>query len=154
VLLRFSRLISAEVVAGIIVLCVLGVFLHSSAVSEVAEDRSIVLSGLAGSVRSGAALAHSIWMSEGARSDRIALGDGQTVDIDMLTGYPEADIDGLNSMVPNLEGFDLVQEGRTVIFSLAGIPAANCHVTYSVGGLNGEPPTVSVKNNANGGDCG
>ena len=133
----------------------LSAFVQARIATNAAEQRSIALAGLAGSVRSGAALAHSIWVSDGAEAATIAIGDKLTVEIDLVTGYPLATERGIYPLIPHSTGFDVEANdaGDTLVYSLAGFSAAECNVTYRTGGASGAPPTVTVTNSSNGGDC-
>ncbi len=118
-----------------------------------AQRRSLAINGLAGSVRSAAALAHAKWMSEGSNSTAVNLDNKQTIEIDLLTGYPSANSTGIRGVMPNIVGFYGIDSGASYVFSLVGVSASACNVTYSVGKVAGEPPRVTVRNNKNGGDC-
>ena len=152
---RIATIISPELITALVLVGVLAAFVQTRIAAQEAEQRSIALAGLAGSVRSGAALAHSLWVSDGADAATIAIGDGLTVEIDLVTGYPQANERGIYPLIPHLGGFDVEvnDAGDTFIYSVAGVPAAECNVSYRTGGVSGAPPTVTVKNSTNGGDC-
>lgn len=133
----------------------LSAFVQTRLATHAADQRSIALAGLAGSVRSGAALAHSIWVSDGAEAATIAIGDKLTVEIDLVSGYPQATERGIYPLIPHFGGFDVEanEAGDTIVYSVAGVPAAECNVTYRTGGASGAPPTVTITSSTNGGDC-
>ncbi len=153
---RFTTIICPELITALVLIGVLAAFVQARSAAHVAEQRSIALAGLAGSVRSGAALAHSIWIANGAAATEISMGDGQTVEIDLVTGYPLANERGIHPLIPRLGGFDVEVDaaGETFTYSLAGVPAAECKLTYRTGDARGAPPIVTVINSDNGGDCG
>ena len=153
---RIATIICPELIAALVLIGVLAAFVQARSAAHVAEQRSIALAGLAGSVRSGAALAHSIWVADGAEAEQIALRDGLTVEIDLVSGYPLANERGIYPLVPRLGGFDVEVNaaGDTFIYSVAGVSAAQCKLTYRTGGAPGAPPIVTVINSNNGGDCG
>lgn len=156
VLKRIARIICPELITALVLIGVLAAFVQTRTAAHVAEQRSIALTGLAGSVRSGAALAHSIWIADGAEATQISMGDGQTVEIDLVTGYPLANERGIYPLIPRLGGFDVEVNaaGDTFTYSVAGAPSAQCKLTYRTGGARGAPPIVTVINSTNGGDCG
>lgn len=153
---RIATIICPELVTALVLIGVLAAFVQTRSAAHVEEQRSLALAGLAGSVRSGAALAHSIWISAGAGASKISLGDGQTVEIDLLTGYPLANERGIYPLIPRLGGFDVEVNaaGDTFTYSVAGVPAEQCKLTYRTGSARGAPPIVTVINSSNGGDCG
>ena len=150
---RRHRLTLVEIVATLVVVGVVGAFLHEQGAQREAERRSVALDGLAGSVRASAALAHSMWIADGADSDTVATAAGRTVDIDLLTGYPRATDDGIRGLVPALDGIAVERTGDRLVFSISGVPARDCNVTYVTGRTRGATPQVTVRNNATGGDC-
>jgi len=149
-----NELISTKFVSAVIALSIVVVFMHEQSTERAAERRSAALTGLAGSIRSGAALAHSIWVADGGSAAAVALGDGRTVEIDLQTGYPKANTDGIRVVLPSIDGFSGSNAPGKYVFTIAGTPPAKCNVTYATGSSDGDPPRVTVKNNANGGDCG
>lgn len=140
-------------VAAIVVLAVISVFVYERFPDKDAEQRSFAIDGLAGSLRSGAALAHSVWLDDGANLNKIVLGDAKLIDIDPLTGYPSATASGIHELIPGNSNFVGMNQGAAYVFSVTGSSVGTCHVTYVTGMLAGEPPTVTVRNHKNGGDC-
>ena len=154
-MLRHIRQILPAALAGVIVtLSIFVVCLDKSSADREAHQRSLTITGLAGSVRSAAVLAHSIWLSDDSYSTVVNLGGEKIIEIDHLTGYPSANTDGIRAVVPATIGFSEAANGTTFIFSLFEVPAVLCNVTYATGVAAGEPPYVTVRNNNNGGDCG
>jgi MSHA pilin protein MshA len=148
------QLVSVESIGLALAFAMLSVFVVGQHSEHEAERRSAALSGLAGSVRSSAALAHSIWVAEGSGAEHVVFDDGRKVEIDLQTGFPEASTAGIRKSLPNLAGFDGIDRGTRYVFTIADIPPAQCNVTYVTGPADGAPPRVTVKNNSNGGDCG
>ncbi|MDA0822111.1 MAG: hypothetical protein O3C28_06765 [Proteobacteria bacterium] len=118
-----------------------------------AQRRSSSLDGLAGSLRSAAAFAHSIWLDAGFAAGVVKFGEEQLIDIDLLTGYPTASAGGISGVIPDVSGFTAAHDGSAYVFSLAGASLLTCNVTYQTSDRKGEPPSVTVMNNNNGGDC-
>ncbi|MFT4581879.1 MAG: MSHA pilin protein MshA [Gammaproteobacteria bacterium] len=140
--------IAASVVIGVVTILVGNEFERREA-----QRRSSSLDGLAGSLRSAAAFAHSIWLDADVAAGVVKFGDERVIDIDLLTGYPAASAEGIYGVISDLSGFTAVHEGSVYVFSLAGVSPLKCKVTYQTGDRAGEPPSVTVVNNNNGGDC-
>ena len=153
-LMHDRRVSTPKLVASIFVLGILIVAVYQRSVQQEAERRSHAINGLAGSVRSAAAFAHAKWLSEGSYSTAINLGHEQTIEIDLLTGYPSANSNGIRGLLSEIDGFSGIDRGASYVFSLVGVSASLCNVTYATGKVAGEPPRVTVRNNKNGGDCG
>ena len=152
--MKFLRRISiAKLIVCTVVIGVLVAAANQRAIEQEAQRRSHTINGLAGSVRSAAAFAHAKWLSEGTYSTAVNLDHEQTIEIDLLTGYPSANSNGIRGIVPDIAGFSGIDNGATYVFSLVGVSANLCNVTYSTGKAAGEPPRVTVRNNRNGGDC-
>ena len=142
--------------AAFIGLAVLGVvcwlqieFAHD----PVAEDRARSLHGLAGNVRSNAALAHALWVAAGSDDNSVAFRADQRVEIDLLTGFPSANASGIDEIVVAPPGFTAIVSGDSYIYSIPGVPIQQCHVTYKIGQQAGLPPKISVRSDRNGGKC-
>ena len=120
---RRHRPILVETVATLVIVAVVCAFLHEQGTRREAERRSAALDGLAGSVRASAALAHSMWIADGAGDGTVATAAGRTIDIDLLTGYPSATDDGIRGLVPALDGIAVERAGdspRVLDFRRAG----------------------------------
>ena len=127
--------------------------LHYKHSEQQSLERSTALTGLAGSIRSQAALAHSVWVAHGAAHASVALGRDSLVDIDLLTGFPQASDTGIAALFAAINDLEISRRGNELIFSFAGIPAARCHVAYTTGSTSGAPPSVTIRSGKNGGDC-
>ena len=144
-----------EFVAALVVIAMLSVFVIDQLESrEEAQHRSASLDGLAGSIRSNAALAHSVWIDMQPLAPRVAIGDSGTMEIDLLTGYPSANQRGIEALIRNLPVFEGRNRGRSYVFSFQRVESLSCNVTYTTGSVAGAPPRITIINNGNGGNCG
>ncbi|MFT4560590.1 MAG: MSHA pilin protein MshA [Gammaproteobacteria bacterium] len=143
-----KELIVASVLVGAVAMLVINEFDRREA-----AQRSSSLDGLAGSLRSAAAFAHSIWSDAGLAAGVVKFGDEQVIDIDLLTGYPVASARGIYGVIPDLSAFTAARNGDVYVFSLAGASPSSCNVTYQTGDREGDPPSITVVNNDNGGNC-
>ena len=115
-----------ELVVVITILGILAAFAIPRFASLEREARIGAIQGLAGSVRSSAALAHSLWLTQNAPAT--VLVEGNVVNIS--DGYPvAADID---DTLADFTGFDFSSAGGTATFTRPAAPTpANCSVTYN-----------------------
>ena len=96
---------------------------------------------MAGSVRSGAALAHSMWLVNGGASITM---ENQTVAI--TNGYPDGTsiANVLNDNSASNTGFTFTA-GATATWQKTGASApANCSVSYAPPAAAGDAPTIAV----------
>jgi MSHA pilin protein MshA len=126
-----------ELVVVITILGILAAFAVPRFVSLEGQARTAATQALAGSVRSGAALAHAMWLA-GDQSATTVDMEGQT--INLTNGYPsDADID---LSLSDFTGFDNPSDG---VFEKQNAPTpATCSVTYTAPASAGNAPTVTV----------
>jgi MSHA pilin protein MshA len=126
-----------ELVVVITILGILAAFAVPRFTAIEGRARQAAVQGLAGSVRSAATLAHSMWLVSG--SPATILMEGQT--ITMVNGYPNrATID---DALADLSGFAYAQ--GTGVFSKTGATTpANCSVTYTAPAAANTAPTITV----------
>lgn len=126
-----------ELVVVITILGILAAFAVPRFVSLEGQARTAATQALAGSVRSGAALAHAMWLS-GDQSATTVDMEGQT--INLTNGYPsDADID---LALSDFTGFDNPSAG---VFQKQNAPTpATCSVTYTAPASAGNAPSVVV----------
>lgn len=136
-----------ELVVVIVILGILAAFALPKFMGLETQARIASLRALEGSLRSSAAMAHSLWMANGGAAINI---EGNPVT--MVNGYPNL------GTIANTLQTGTVQAGTpgrftyaagTGQFHLVGAPtAANCYVTYAQATLNATnqviPPAVTV----------
>ena len=130
-----------ELITVVVILGILSAFALPRFAGLEAQARMASLQGLGGSVRSGAALAHSVWLANGGSPNSIIM-EGQTIAMDTVTGYPTANAAGIQLVVSDLAGFTPAPSGAAFIFGVAGTSPTNCKITYTIGAAAQVPPTV------------
>jgi MSHA pilin protein MshA len=119
-----------ELVVVVTILAILAAFAVPRFVSLEGQARLASTQALAGSVRSGAALAHAMWVSQSDPASTSVIMDGQP--ITMAFGYPDAS--AIENTLIEYTGFTLATAGTSAVFtkeSPAGQPIPNCFVTYT-----------------------
>ena len=118
-----------ELVVVITILGILAAFAVPRFASLEGQARLAATQALAGSVRSGASLAHALWLAQGDPSSVSVTMEGQVITI--ANGYPNAAT--IDDTLVEYAGFDLAIVGTDAVFTKetpAGAPIANCFVTY------------------------
>jgi len=133
-----------ELVVVITILAILAAFAVPRFASLEGQARLAATQALAGSVRSGASLAHALWLAQGDPSSVSVTMEGQAIAI--ANGYPnDATID---DTLVEYTGFALTNPGGTAVFtktSPSGAAIANCFVTYTPpAGANQAPQVVAT----------
>ena len=131
-----------ELVVVITILGILAAFAIPRFASLEGQARVAAVQGMAGSLRSGAALAHALWLAQGNPASTTVTMEGQT--ITMANGYPN--IATVERTIVDTSGFAMTNNGGNRRFtktSPAGTPIANCFATYQPAPANGAP-TVTV----------
>jgi MSHA pilin protein MshA len=125
----------AELAVVIAVLAILAAFAIPRFVALQTEARQASVEALAGSVRSGAALAHALWLADG----RPATVSMQGRSIAMINGYPDRRT--IDDTVANVSGFSY--DDATGVFTKLGTHG-DCFVAYSQAGSADDAPAVAV----------
>lgn len=133
-----------ELVVVITILGILAAFAVPRFASLEGQARLASTQALAGSVRSGAALAHALWLAQGNPSSTSVTMEGQTITI--ANGYPDAA--SIASTLVEYSGFALAT-GATAVFTKqtngsSPTTIANCFVTYTPPASANAPPQVAV----------
>lgn len=129
-----------ELVVVITILGILAAFAVPRFLSLDSRARGSAVQGLAGSLRSAAALAHSLAVVSGqAGATGTITMEGNT--INLVNGYPAATATGILLTLQDTTGFS-TSAGPPFRFTktgAAGTTPANCNVTYTAAGVGGAP---------------
>ena len=125
-----------ELVVVIALLAILAAFAIPRYVGLEREARSASILGVSGSIRSGAALVHGLWLSQSVNPVVI---EGNS--INLTEGYPDANDIALT--LADLTGFTVAVNGggNQAVFSKTGL--SNCEVVYN-DALAGAAPLINV----------
>ena len=123
-----------ELVVVITILGILAAFAVPRFASLEVQARAASVQALAGSIRSGAALSHALWLAQG-QPPTVTM-EGST--ITMTNGYP--DLGTIDDTLADLSGFTYVP--GTGVFSKTG--SSVCTVTYVTAAANGAPAVSLV----------
>lgn len=125
-----------ELVVVIALLAILAAFAIPRYAGLEREARTASILGVSGSIRSGAALVHGLWLSQGINP---VVMEGNS--INLTEGYPDASDIALT--LADLTGFTVVVNGGSnqAVFSKTGL--SNCEVVYN-DALAGTAPLISV----------
>jgi MSHA pilin protein MshA len=124
-----------ELVVVITILGILAAFAVPRFLALDGKAREAALDGLAGSLRSSAALTHSLYIATNNTSP--VPMDGAS--IVMVFGYPN--LATIDDTLADTSGFTYVP--ATGVFSKTGV-ASNCTVTYAEAAALGAAPTITV----------
>jgi MSHA pilin protein MshA len=130
-----------ELVVVVTILAILAAFAVPRFASLEGQARLASTQALAGSVRSGASLAHALWLAQGDPASANVTMEGQP--IRMTFGYPDAVT--IEATLVEYTGFELTTPGGKAVFtkeSPTGTPVANCFVTYTPPVAANEAPHV------------
>lgn len=113
-----------ELVIVIVILGILAATALPRFVDLAADARVASLNGMAGAIRSSAALARATQLARGLASNTAVTMDGQTVN--MANAYPTAG--SISAALSELSGFSVTTSGtNAAVFTLR----TNCHVVYT-----------------------
>ncbi len=118
-----------EILALAVVLAVLSAPAVPRLADRDAQERAAAVSGLAGAMRSSAALAHSLWSAAGGTEDSVTIA-GQTVTL--LNGYPTTtSIVALLKTNPTLLGYRITDANSYTALGVSAANEMNCAVRYA-----------------------
>ena len=131
-----------ELVVVITILGILAAFAFPRFAALEVEARAATVDGLGGSVRSAAALAHSLALATGAAAAGSVTMEGNV--IDLAFHYPETGM--IDDTLVDFTGFTF--NGTTGVFQKDGAPAGTCDVTYNEPAAANTAPSVTVDTSA------
>lgn len=126
-----------ELVVVIAILAILAAFAIPRFVGLEREARTAATLGISGSIRSAAALAHSVWLAQGVSP---ILMEGNS--IDLTQGYPDAT--DIAATLADMTGYSVTVNGTSdqAVFTKDGA-GGSCEVTYS-DAVAGSAPLIGV----------
>mgnify|MGYP006291254271 CR=1 FL=1 len=132
-----------ELITVIVVLGILAAFAIPRFTGLESQARIATVNGLAGNLRSGAALAHALWMAAGNSPSTVTMEGGTSVAMNPTSGYPTGASGGIDKVIQDLSGF---AASGTRDFKLSNAPSSgnNCKVTYTEPTTSGSAPTVAT----------
>ena len=129
-----------ELVMVIVILGILASFAVPRFAEITVDARASTVNGLAGSLRSAAALAHATSLARAASGAQSVNMDG--VSIAMINFYPTAS--GIRDALQDITGFSFSTSATVATFERAGATtAASCRATYTQA-ATGAAPTIST----------
>jgi MSHA pilin protein MshA len=132
-----------ELISVIVILGILSAFAIPRFANLESEARAAAVEGLAGAMRSAAALAHCLWLADGSSPATVTM-DGNSVT--MVNGYQDIDsiIEALQGD-PLTEGYDSTgTDGQYTADSVTAANYGTCNVTYTEAASLTNPPTIVV----------
>lgn len=131
-----------ELITVIVVLGILAAFAIPRFTGLESQARIATVNGLAGNLRSGAALAHALWVSAGNAPATVTMEGNTSVAMNATSGYPTGAAAGIDKVIQDLSGFTA---SGTRDFKLTNAPSNgdNCKVTYTEPTTSGSAPTIA-----------
>jgi MSHA pilin protein MshA len=132
-----------ELVVVITILGILAAFAIPRFASLDANARTAAISGLAGSMRSASALAHSVWLAQGS-SGTVTM---ESTAVALTNGYPSGAVGGITAALQDVSSFTGTYAAgppTAVTFqnnSTATAPAT-CQVVYTASTAVNTPPVI------------
>ncbi|RJQ49166.1 MAG: type II secretion system protein [Gammaproteobacteria bacterium] len=131
-----------ELVLVITILGILAAFAVPRFINITGDARLATVNALAGSMRSAAALAHSMALATAAGAASSISMEGATVT--MAFHYPTGDAAGIGTALQDTGGFFSNASGSTITFSPGAAIDSDCQVTYTSSTGTGLSPTITV----------
>jgi MSHA pilin protein MshA len=130
-----------ELVVVITILGILAAFALPRFAGLEKNAREAVVDGLLGSMRSAAALAHSLQLAEAGTTGASVTMEGQVVT--MVERYPTANTAGITASLQDITGF--TDSGAGVFTKDGAATPGSCKVTYLAAGAGGSPTITADK---------
>jgi MSHA pilin protein MshA len=146
-----------ELVVVIVILGILAAFAVPRFARLDQQARIASVRAMEGTLRSGSALARSMWLATGNAPATVPM---EGLNVDMLNGYPAPTVTGIQNtlqqgtIVANTPGryTAVVVNANTIQFQLNGATnPAQCFVNYTWAGANNAAPNIATSNQLNAG---
>jgi MSHA pilin protein MshA len=140
---RQSGFTLIELVTVIVILGILAAFAIPRFTGLESQARIAAVNGLAGSVKSAAALGKALWVANGnATATSVTFEGSASVVVSASTGYPTAAALGIGAAVTDTSGYAATAATTVYTWQLSSATTpANCKVTYDTATT---PPTVAT----------
>lgn len=129
-----------ELVVVIVILGILAAFAVPRFMGLEDQARVAAVNAMAGSLRSGATMAHGVWEASG--NPATITVPGVATPVTMTFGYPSAA--SVQTLIQDTSGFTVSAAGNT--FTPNGAKNALCHVTYVAAPSANTPYTITYAN--------
>lgn len=134
---RHSGFTLIELVVVIVILGILAAFAVPRFMGLENQARASTVNALAGSLRSATAMAHGVWMANGANGASINVNGTARA---MVAGYPA--LGSINGLLESMDGFTYVAATGTFNRNGARDPA-RCFVRYAEATVNANTGVVT-----------
>jgi len=132
-----------ELITVVVILGILAAFALPRFAGLEGKARVAAVNGLAGSIRSGAALAHAAYLAAGNNPATVTM-EGSSVAIN-ASGYPDNTAAGVGALLQSTTGYTGAAGSGSYDYTLDAAPTpASCKVDYAASTTSGTPPTVTV----------
>jgi len=140
-----------ELVMVIVILGILAAFALPKFADLTGDARAASINGLAGAIKSAAAIARAQQLADGLGLNSTVKLDGQNVA--MTAGYPQAATNGIMAAATinaNTSGTNAdykyirSNSNRTMTFEIGGYASSTCRVAYTQATTTGNPPTINT----------
>lgn len=122
-----------ELIVVLVILGILAAFAIPRFAGVNADARVAAMQGLAGSLRSSAALVHGLALARNQTGPTGSVPLEGTPAVTLVNGYPTATAAGIGATILNLQGYtpDYTTTPGTAIFAPANYTTTTCVVTYA-----------------------
>jgi MSHA pilin protein MshA len=132
-----------ELITVVVILGILAAFALPRFAGLETNARTAAVNGLAGSIRSGAALAHAAYLAAGTNPSTVTM-EGSSVAIN-ASGYPDNTAAGIGAVLQSATGYTGAAGTGAYDYTLDAAPTpADCKVHYAASTTAGTPPAVTV----------
>ena len=129
-----------ELVVVIVILGILAAFAIPRFANIAKDARVSAINGMAGSLRSTAALVHGMALARNVTNDATGLIKLENNNVDIVNSYPAASATGIEKAIVNIDTntYSVTHAGGVTTIEISGAPApATCVVTYTQAAVGG-----------------